>query len=123
VGDLVAQLTGVHNFKLGSALTLHLTRRRPSSSVPTVACSGPRRTARKPDMARIDLDLAHSYRADPQRRRGLRAAAAEDALRRRRRLCAARALGLRQDDDAQHHLGSAAASQGRVLFDGATSRG
>ena len=63
MGDLVAQLTGVHNFELGAALTLYAD---PAQAYVFDAdgdlLPAPRRTARKPDMARIDLDLAHAYR-------------------------------------------------------------
>ena len=38
VGELVAQLTGVHRFDLGAPITLHLTRRRSTSSMRPVPC-------------------------------------------------------------------------------------
>ncbi len=65
-------------------------------------------------MARIDLDLAHAYRARTRREDSDYALLPlRDELPRRRRLCAARALGLRQDHDAQHHLGPAGAVAGQ----------
>ena len=64
-------------------------------------------------MARIVLDdVAHSYGSAPARAAGLRAEAARPCLGGRRRLCAARALRLRQDHAAQHHLRADHAERG-----------
>ena len=92
------------------------TRTRSTCSTPPATCSSRRPRAREHEMARIDLDLAHAYMREPEERRRLRAAAARDELRRRRRLRAARPVGLRQDDAAQHRLGpgQAVARHGQV---------
>ena len=112
IGELVAQLTGrARSSPWASrsrcisirATALRLRRRGALLLAPP--------PARRADMARIDLDLAHAYKPNPQATR-LRAAAAEDDLRRRRRLRAARPLGLRQDDAAQHRLRPGAAVAG-----------
>ena len=72
-----------------------------------------RAEAERRAMARIDFEaVAHSYAAARKRAAGLRAEAAAVRVRGRRRLCAARAVGLRQDHAAQHHLGPAAAERG-----------
>jgi Flp pilus assembly protein TadG len=63
VGELVAQLTGVHQFELGASVTLYLNPAQvyvfDSAGELLVA---PSQRAEPPDMARIDLDLAHAYR-------------------------------------------------------------
>ena len=66
----MAQLPGVHVFTLGAPITLHLS----PAQVYVFDARGDllRRAAAKPvdgttDMARIDLDLAHAYRPNPQR--------------------------------------------------------
>ena len=55
-------------------------------------------------MARIDLDLAHAYQRNPQGDEDYALLPLRDDLRGRRGLRAARTLGLRQDDAAQHRL-------------------
>ena len=70
IGELVAQLPGVHQFTLGAPVTLYLDPRRCMCSMPAATCcSRPAHIppARPADMARIELDLAHAYRANPQR--------------------------------------------------------
>ena len=104
-GELVVQLTGVHFFDLGAAITLHLD----PAAVHVFGADG--RLLRAPRawraalMARIDLELAHSYKPNPQAEADYALLPLKMTLRRRRRLCAAGPLGLRQDDHAQHHLG------------------
>ena len=74
VGELVAQLTGVHIFTLGQPITLYL---HPGQAYvfdaqgdllvapeARVSSTGSGNTT---DMARIDLDLAHAYKPNPQR--------------------------------------------------------
>jgi hypothetical protein len=83
VGELVAQLTGVHRFELGTSITLYFNarrkpmcsmrpswrsrllaqRKRPHVHVHHCVRSLPSKGER--DMARIDLDLAHAYRPNP----------------------------------------------------------
>ena len=71
------------------------------------------------DMARIDLDLAHAYKPNPQRDEDYALLPLKMTLCRRRRLCAARPLGLRQDDACSTSSRAwSRPSQGRVLFDG-----
>eukprot|EP01030_Chromulinospumella_sphaerica_P013125 gene13124-12905_t len=58
-GELVAQLTGVHYFELGTSITLHLD---PAQAY----VFGADERLEVAEMARISLDLAHSYRPNPQ---------------------------------------------------------
>ena len=61
----MAQLTGVHYFDLGSAITLYLNPAQVYVFDATGALLvAPDRKGR-PLMARIDLDLAHAYRPQP----------------------------------------------------------
>ena len=66
VGEVVAQLTGVHYFALGAAITLYLNPTQvyvfDSAGVLLVAPEQ-KGTAL---MARIDLDLAHAYKPNPR---------------------------------------------------------
>ncbi|MBK6592124.1 MAG: ABC transporter ATP-binding protein, partial [Burkholderiales bacterium] len=66
VGELVAQLTGVHHFELGAQVTLYFN----PAQVYVFDAQGmlvlaPVRGG-DVDMARIELDLAHAYRRDPK---------------------------------------------------------
>ena len=67
IGELVAQLTGVHEFTLGEPVTLYL---EPGAGLRVRRGRRPAGRAfdgRAADMARIDLDLAHAYKPNPQR--------------------------------------------------------
>ena len=68
---------------------------------------------RRTDMARIDLDLAHAYRANPKQESDYALLPLKMSFRDGGAYALARALGLRQDDDAQHHLGPARALAGQ----------
>jgi ABC-type sugar transport system ATPase subunit len=63
VGELVAQLTGVHYFDLGAPITLYLD---PAQVYVFDADGALLLAPRRPLMARIDLDLAHAYRPNPR---------------------------------------------------------
>ena len=70
-------------------------------------------------MARIDLDhIRHAYGANPKSAADYALKEVAPRLRGWRRLCAARAVRLRQDHAAQHHLRPAAPLAGPLLFDG-----
>ena len=114
IGELVAQLTGVHAFDA----------RRAGHAVPRPAPGLRVRRGRRPagragrrtggtDMARIDLDLAHAYRPNPTSDDDYALLPLKMSFARRRRLRAARPVGLRQDDAAQHHLGPRQAVAGQ----------
>ena len=66
----MAQLTGVHRFELGAPITLHLDPAQVYvfDAAGDAAASRPAREEHA-DMARIDLDLAHAYKPNPQQRR------------------------------------------------------
>ena len=108
IGELVAQLTGVHVFSLGAAVTLYL---NPAESyvfdaagdLLVAPAAHPRQ--RSAEMARIELDLAHAYAPNPQRDEDYALLPLEDGLRRRRCVCAARPFRLRQDHAAEHRIG------------------
>ena len=69
-------------------------------------------------MAKItSTSLRHSYRGQPDRPGDYALKRIDLDLGRRRRLCAARPVRLRQDHAAEHHLGPADPTEGRVLFD------
>ena len=74
IGELVAQLTGVHVFSLGEAVTLYLNPAAAyvfdaAGDLVIAPAAVPAAIA---DMARIELDLAHAYAPNPQREKTMR---------------------------------------------------
>jgi glycerol transport system ATP-binding protein len=69
-------------------------------------------------MARIELDLAHAYRPNPQRDEDYALLPLKMTLRGRRRLCAAGPFGLRQDHLLNIVSGLVTPSQGGLRYDG-----
>jgi hypothetical protein len=88
LGELVAQLTGVHEFELGAPVTLHLTRPRPMCSPTAEAWRCPARAGRALTWHASNW-IWRTLPAQPAAGQRLRAAAAEDGVRGRRRLRAA----------------------------------